>query len=56
MELTRASVHVERFRNLVESTPQRIEAVWGQKGLQLNISKVFLMFCMLSGYVVALLS
>ena len=46
LESTWASIPVERFQHLVESIPQRIEAVLRQ----LNIREVFLMFCKLSVY------
>jgi hypothetical protein len=50
LALTWASIRVECFRHLVESTPWQMEAVLRTKqgGVQLNIRKVFLIFCTLS--------
>jgi hypothetical protein len=45
---TRASIPMESFRHLVESMPRRIEVVPRAQWVQLNIRKVFLMFCTLS--------
>ena len=51
LESTWASIAVEHFRPLVESMPQPIEAVLSAKRVvQLNIRKMFLMFCTLSVY------
>ena len=50
---TWASIPVERFGHLVDSMPQRIEAVLRSIGrVQLKIRVVFLMFCTLSVYYV----
>ena len=49
LQSTWANIPVERFWHLVESLPWVIDAVLRAKGgVQLNIRKVFLMFCKLS--------
>ena len=44
LETTCASIPGERFRQIAEFMPRRIEAVLRANGVQLNIRKVFLMF------------
>ena len=47
LESTWASISMEHVQYLVESMPNDLRLFWGQKGVQLNIRKVFLMFCTL---------
>jgi hypothetical protein len=55
LESTWASIPVECSQHLGSPCPDELRLFWGQKKVQLDIGKVFLMFCTLSVYQIKML-